>query len=91
MEKFIIERDVPGAGKLSKKELIDISNTSIQTVDQLDEPYQWIETYVTNDKLYCIHVAPDEKTIREHSKKAGFTIRSIRKINSIIDSALSDL
>ncbi len=91
MKKYIIERDLPGAGKLTKKELREISDTSIQMVGQLDKPYQWLETYVTNNKLFCIHIAPDEETIREHSKRAGFPIGSIREITTIIDPSTSKI
>lgn len=85
MKKFIIERELPGAGKLSKKELQEISKTSCITVDTLGKPYHWLETFVTSDKMYCLHIAEDEETILEHSKRAGFPVKSIREVKTAID------
>ena len=85
MKKFIIERDLPGAGNLNGTELRDISKTSCNIVEGLNKPYHWIETYVTENKMFCIHIAENEETIREHSKRAGFPIKSIREVTNIID------
>jgi len=89
MKKFIIERDLPGAGKLTGKELQDISKTSCNTVNGLNKPYHWLETFVTENKLFCVHIAESEEVIREHSNKAGFPIKSIREVTNIIDPTTS--
>ena len=85
MKKFIIERDLPGAGKLSDHELHDIAKITCETVDKMGKPYHWLESFVTDDKMFCVHVAQDEEVIKEHSSKAGFPVNSIREVRTIID------
>lgn len=85
MKKFIIERELPGAGNLSQSELQEISNTSCNVVDRLKNPYHWIQTFVTDDKMYCVHIAQSEEAIRAHSTNAGFPVKSIKEVKSIID------
>ncbi len=89
MKKFIIERDLPGAGKLSPKELQEIAQTSCNTVGQMGKPYHWLETFVTDDKLFCVHIAESEAVIVEHSSRAGFPIDRIREIKGIMDPTTS--
>ena len=89
MKKFIIERDLPGAGKLTGEELRDISNTSCNTVNNLNKPYHWLETFITENKMFCVHIAESEDIIREHSSKAGFPVKSIREVINIIDPTTS--
>ena len=89
MKKYIIERDLPGAGNLSEQELNEISRTSCDTIDDMEKPYHWLETFVTADKLYCVHIANDSNVIEEHSKKAGFPIKSIQEVVDIIDPTKS--
>jgi len=86
MKKYIIERDLPGAGKLTKNELKDIAKMSCQTVEDMAKPYHWLETFVTQDKLFCVHIAENEDVIREHSVRAGFPIKSIREVSGMIDA-----
>ena len=88
MKKFIIERDLPGAGKLNKDELKEITKVSCTTVEGLGKPYHWLETFVTENKMFCIHIAENADVIKEHSAKAGFPVKSIREVNGIIGPAL---
>jgi hypothetical protein len=89
MKKFIIERDLPGAGKLSTAELKAIAQTSCSVVENLDKPYHWIQTFVTDNKLYCVHIAPDKETVLEHAKQGGFPANSVVEVRSIMDPTTS--
>lgn len=84
MKKFIIERKLPGAGNLSQEELKTISQTSVGVVAALGKPYKWIESFVTDDAIYCIHEAEDEVVIREHSACANFPINVVEEIRAVI-------
>lgn len=72
MKRFIIERNIPGASALTEQQLADISRTSNAAVASLDMPYEWVTSYVAGDKVYCVHEADDEETIREHARRGGF-------------------
>ncbi|MCF0061761.1 DUF4242 domain-containing protein [Dyadobacter chenwenxiniae] len=85
MKKFVIERDIPGLGNLSGEELQAISQLSCATVSELGVPYHWIQSFVTNDKLYCVHIAESEEVIREHARLGNFPINSIAEVKTIID------
>ena len=85
MKKFVIERDFPGAGDLSPKELQSISKVSCEAIQTLGRPYYWIESYVCNDKIYCVHIAESEEVLREHAKLGGFPINTISEVKAIID------
>jgi hypothetical protein len=89
MKKFIIERNLPGAGNLTAEELQAISQTSCNVVRQLDKPYHWIQSFVTDDKIYCVHIADSEETVRQHAKQGGFPINSIAEVKFVIDPATS--
>ena len=89
MKKFIIERELPGAGKLTQEELKAISQKSCDVIDQLDESYHWIQTFVTDNKLYCIHIASDQEKIMEHAQQCGFPADRITEVRSIIDPTTS--
>lgn len=90
MKKFVIERDLPGAGALSTEELKNISKTSRNKVSKMGKPYTWVQSFVTDDKIYCIHIAESEDVIREHSSRANFPVNSIAEVRSIIDPATSN-
>ncbi len=90
MKKFVIERNFPGAGDLSPDELRAISQTSCDIVDKLGRPYQWIQSYVTDDKIYCIHIADNEEMIRQHAKLGKFPINIISEVRTIIDPTTSN-
>lgn len=86
---FVIERDIPGAGNLSAQDLADISRKSCAVLDELGPSIQWIHSYVTGDRIYCIYSAPDEAIIRRHAEMGGFPANRISRIASIIDPSTS--
>lgn len=85
MPKFVIERDLPGAGDLSQEQLRAVSQKSCGVLRDLGPEIQWIHSYVTQDKIYCIYIAPDEKLIREHASQGGFPANRISEIVTMID------
>jgi len=87
MKKFIIERNIPGAGQLSPEQLQEIARTSCKAAGDLGAPYHWVQTFVTDDKMYCVHVAPDEATIRQHAKNGGFPADSVKEVAAIFDAS----
>ncbi len=90
MPKFVIERDIPGAGNLSPEELQGISQKSCSVLRELGPEVQWVQSYVTDDKVYCIYVAPDEKAIRKHAEKSGFPANRISRIRTVIDPTTAE-
>ncbi len=89
MKKFVIERDLPGAGQLTKEQLQEIAINSCAAIEKIGVPYHWIETFVTGDKLYCIHIAADEATVRLHAKEGGFPVTKVSEVFAIIDPTTS--
>jgi len=85
MKKFIIERTILGLGNFSSEELQAISQASCATVRKLGVPYHWIQSFVTNDKLYCIHITESEELVREHARLGNFPVDSITEVRTIID------
>jgi hypothetical protein len=85
MRKFIIEREVPGASTLSEEEIRAIAQTSNNVVAELDVPYHWVQSFVAGDKIYCVHVAEDEETIREHARRGGFPANVVSEVKTIFD------
>ncbi len=85
MPKYIIEREIPGAGDLSANDLQQISQKSCCVLHEMGPKIQWLESYVTADKVYCIYIAADEETIRIHAEKGGFPANSIAEIKTMID------
>ena len=85
MPKYIIEREIPAAGNLSKDELQQISQKSCCILKDMGPQIQWLESFVTADKIYCIYIAPDEAAIRSHAQQGGFPANSIAEIKTIID------
>jgi hypothetical protein len=90
MPKYIIEREIPGAGSLAYRELHDISQKSCGVLCEMGPKIQWVESYVTDDKVYCIYIAPDEETVREHAEKGGFPANRISQIRSMIDPTTAE-
>lgn len=90
MPKFVIERDIIGAGKLPKQELQAISQKSCSVLQSMGPKIQWVQSYVTDDKIYCIYVAPDEVTVRTHAQKGGFPANSIARVRSVIDPTTAE-
>jgi hypothetical protein len=90
MPKFVIEREIPGAGKLSQDELHAISQKSCGVLNQMGPKIQWVESFVTDDKVYCIYIAPDEKTVREHASLGGFPANRVSQVRGKIDPTTSE-
>ena len=89
MPKFVIEREVPGAGKLSAAELQSISQKSCDVLRSMPN-VQWLESYVTDDKIYCVYIAPDEDTVKQHAQKGGFPANVIARVRSTIDPTTAE-
>ncbi len=85
MPKYVIEREIPGAGKLSAQELKAISQKSCGVLRKMRPQIQWQQSYVTGDKVYCVYIAPNEKMIREHAQQAGFPVNRVSEVASVID------
>ncbi len=90
MPKFVIERDLPGAGKLSQADLKAVSQKSCTVLQALGPKIQWLHSYVTDDKIYCVYQASDEKIIREHAKQGGFPANRISQIRTMIEPATAE-
>jgi hypothetical protein len=90
MPKYVIEREIPGAGKLSQEQLKGISQTSCGVLSKLGSQIQWVHSYVTGDKIYCIYNAPNEEMVREHAKQGGFPANSVSKVSTIIDPTTAE-
>jgi len=90
MPKYIIERELPGAGNLSPEELTAISQKSCGILREMGPQIQWVESYVTQDKIYCVYIAPDEAAIREHAAKGGFPADRINRIKTTIDPTTAE-
>ena len=90
MPKFVIEREIPGAGNLSPEELRGISQTSCGVLQQMGPRIQWLQSYVTGDKIYCVYIAPNEETIREHARAGGFPANRVSEIKSVIDPTTAE-
>lgn len=90
MPKFVIERNIPGAGKLSPEELKAVALTSCNVLRQQGPEIQWVESFVTDDKVYCIYNAPNEEMIREHGRMGGFPVNSIQTVRRVIDPTTAD-
>ena len=85
MPKFVIERNIPGAGELTPEQLKAISQTSCSVLTSMGPQIQWLESFVTDDKIYCIYIAPDEATVREHARLGQFPADSVSEVRTIID------
>lgn len=90
MPKYVIERSLPGAGKLSSEELHEISATSNKVLSQLGPEVRWLQSFVTEDKIYCVYVAPDEDIILEHARCGGFPADVVTKVSAVIDPSTGE-
>ncbi len=90
MPKFVIERDIPAVGKMSPQQLQGISQKSCSVLRELGPQIQWVQSYITDDKIYCVYVAPDEETVREHAQKGGFPANRISQVRSVIDPTTAE-
>src|SRR5712692_181666 len=90
MPKYVIEREIPGAGDMSPQELQAVSQKSCSVLQNLGPQIQWVQSYVTPDKIYCVYIAPNEEMIREHAAQGGFPANRISEIKSVIDPTTAE-
>lgn len=90
MPKYVIERDIPGAGDMSQEQLRSVSQTSCGVLNKLGPSIQWVQSYVTGDKVYCVYIAPNEDLIREHAAQGGFPANRISEIRKVIDPTTAE-
>ena len=90
MPKFVIEREIPGAGALSAEQLKGISQKSCSVLNGMGPKIQWVESFVTDNKIYCVYVAPDEATVREHARQGGFPANSVAQVRRMIDQTTAE-
>ncbi|HUJ87847.1 MAG TPA: DUF4242 domain-containing protein [Burkholderiales bacterium] len=90
MPKFVIEREIAGAGKLPPQELKAISQKSCGVLQSMGPKIQWQQSFVTDDKIYCLYIAPDAETVREHARQGGFPANSVARVRSVIDPTTAD-
>jgi len=90
MPKYVIEREFSGAGKLSAQELQGISQKSCGVLNEMGPQIQWVQSYVTDDKIYCVYIAPNEEMVREHAQKGGFPANRISEVKSVIDPTTAE-
>lgn len=90
MPKYLVERNIPGAGQLSQEELAAVSQKSCGVLRQMGPQVQWVHSYVTNDKVYCVYIAPNEEAIREHARTVGIPADVISPIKTMIDPTTSE-
>lgn len=90
MPKFVIEREIPGAGKLSPQDLQAVSQKSCGVLQGMGPRIQWVQSYVTENKIYCVYNAPDEEAVREHARQGGFPANSIARVFAVIDPTTAE-
>ncbi len=90
MPKYVIERDIPGLGNWPAKDLVGASQKSCSVLNKLGPQIQWLESYVTGDKLYCVYISPNEEMIREHAKQGGFPANRISEVKTMIDPTTAE-
>jgi hypothetical protein len=91
MPKFVIERDIPGAGQLSSEQLQAISQKSCGVLNELGPQIQWLHSYVTDNKIYCVYIAPNESVVREHASRGGFPANRVSAVREIIDPTTAEV
>ncbi|MGH9513727.1 MAG: DUF4242 domain-containing protein [Terriglobales bacterium] len=91
MPKYVIEREIPGAGNLSPEQLQGISQKSCGVLQNLGPQIQWVHSYVTGDKIYCVYIAPNEDMIRKHAQQGGFPANRISEVTSVIDPTTAEV
>jgi hypothetical protein len=90
MPKFVIERNIPGAGKLSAAELHAISQKSCGVLGKMGPQIQWVQSFVTDDAIHCVYIAPDEATVREHARQGGFPADKVMRVRAVIDPTTAE-
>ena len=91
MPKFVIEREIVGVGKLPRQELQAISQKSCSVLQSMGPKIQWVQSFVTDDKIYCLYVAPDEETVKQHAQRGGFPANTIARVRSVIDPTTAEM
>lgn len=90
MPKYVIEREIPGAGDLSAEELQGISRTSCDVLEEMGPQIQWVQSFVTDEKIYCTYIAPDEEAVRRHAERGGFPANRISRVHATIDPTTAE-
>lgn len=90
MPKFLIEREIPGAGSMSPQQLQGVAEKSCSVLRDLGPKIQWVQSYVTDDKIYCVYIAPNEEMVREHATRGGFPANRVSEIKSVIDPTTAE-
>jgi hypothetical protein len=90
MPKYVIERDIPGAGNLTEAQLQGISQTSCGVLNKLGPKIQWVQSFVTSDKVYCVYIAPNPEMVLEHAKQGGFPANKVSEVKAIIDPTTAE-
>ncbi|MGA9672980.1 MAG: DUF4242 domain-containing protein [Terracidiphilus sp.] len=90
MPKFVIEREIPGVGSMSAEQFKAVSETSCSVLRNLGPQIQWLQSYVTDDKIFCVYIAPNEEMIREHAKQGGFPANKVSQVRTIIDPTTAE-
>jgi Nickel responsive protein SCO4226-like len=90
MPKFVIEREIVGVGKLPREELRAISQKSCSVLQRMGPTIQWVQSFVTDDKIYCVYVAPNEETVRQHAQKGGFPANAVARVRSVIEPVTAE-
>ena len=91
MPKYVIEREIPGLGKLSSEELQGVSEKSCDVLRELGGDVQWLHSYVTDDKLFCVYIAPNEQRVQEHADRGGFPANAIARVHRLIDPTTAEV
>jgi hypothetical protein len=91
MPKYVIEREIPGAGKLSAQDLQAISQKSCGVLRSLGPEIQWVQSFVTDDKVYCVYIAPNEQMVQKHAQEGGFPANRISEVRSVIDPTTAEI
>ena len=90
MPKYVIEREIPSAGRFSPQDLRAIAQKSCSVLNQMGPQIQWVQSYVTDDKVYCVYVAPNEEMVREHARKGGFPANRVAAVKIVIDPTTAE-
>jgi hypothetical protein len=90
MPRYVIEREIPGAGKLATQELKASSQKSCRVLEEIGPQIQWVQSYATGDKIHCLYIAPNEKMVREHAERGGFPVNRVSQVGSVIDPVAAE-
>ncbi len=90
MPRYVIEREIPGASQLSQRDLQALSQKSVRVLQRMGPEIQWVQSYVTGDKIYCVYIAPDEESIRRHASEGGFPVTRVSPVAAVIDPTTAE-